>query len=85
MADLEDEPDDGLDDSGVYGAILDLRFGRLSQLESEWVGGPHAHDVDRAKATLAACRAALEHVAQALEAEANRSRPITASGTEVVQ
>jgi hypothetical protein len=83
MVDLDDDDDLEDEDSGVYGAILDLRMGLLDKLESDWVGGPHAHDAGHAKATLAECRVALEKISKALDAQGKRDLPITVSGREV--
>ena len=64
MAELDNELDDD-----VYGAILDLNMGAVAKLECDWVGGPHACDVEHAKANFSACRTALEHVAALLKAK----------------
>jgi len=74
MADLDED-----DDSGVYGAILDLSMGAVGRLESEWVGGPHAYNIAHAKENLAASRAALDKVAGLLDVEAKRSREVTSN------
>ena len=83
MADFDELENE---DSGVYGAILDLRMGPLSKLEVEWVGvGPHAHNVERAKANLAACRTALKKVSCVLGTQGKRDVPITVDEMEASQ
>jgi hypothetical protein len=81
MADLDDEPDD--EDSGVFGAILDLNMGAVAKLECDWCGGPNAHNVAHAQANVEACRAALEKVAALLEVEGKRSQPMSVEAETV--
>ena len=79
MADVEDDSDD--EDSGVYGAILDLNLGAVAKLECDWIGGSHAYNVEHAKMNLEACRIAVEKIAGLIEIQGKRSTISECEGT----